>query len=190
MDNLTEEKLNRLFAAIDEHLAQNGQLLMAIDGPCTAGKTTLAAVLRQRYGCNVFHMDSFFLRPHQRTPERLAAPGGNVDYERFREEVLLPLAAGVPFSYRPFSCARQTLTDPVSVTPTPLTVVEGTYSLHPYFQNPYGLCVFLSVDPETQRQRVGTRESWKQELFFNKWIPMEQQYFSHFEIPRRCHILL
>ena len=190
MDNLTEEKLSRLTGIIDGILSEKGTLLLAIDGPCGAGKTTLAQWLRQRYGCNVIHMDSFFLRPEQRTQERLEEPGGNVDYERFRDEVLLPLSGGKSFSYRPFSCSQQVLADPVAVTPTPLTVVEGTYALHPYFQEPYGLTVFLSIDPQTQWQRISQREAWKHELFRTRWIPMEQRYFSHFDIPGQCHILL
>ena len=190
MDNLTTEKLNILFSAIDRLLSNKEQVLLAIDGPCTAGKTTLAAILQERYGCNVLHMDEFFLRPEQRTPERLAQPGGNVDYERFHTDVLLPLRTGKCFSYRPFSCAVQALSTPKQVSPTPLTVVEGTYSVHPYFGNPYDLCVFLSIDGETQKERIGLREAWKQERFFREWIPMEQQYFDYFSIRLKCDLVL
>lgn len=177
-----------LLSAIDQLLAKKEHVIMAIDGPCTAGKTTLAGKLQAHYGCNVIHMDEFFLRPEQRTPERLSTPGGNVDYERFHEEVLLPLSAGEAFSYRPFSCAHMVLAEPVSVPSAPLTVIEGTYSTHPYFQSPYDLTVFLTVDSETQRQRIGQREAWKQEMFHNVWIPMEQAYFTHFHIQSACDL--
>lgn len=190
MDNLTNEKQNLLFCAIDRLFAEKERLIIAIDGPCAAGKTTLAGILEQKYSCNVFHMDAFFLRPEQRTQSRLAQPGGNVDYERFYEEVLLPLRAGDPFAYRPFSCKLQTLTAPVQINPTALTVIEGTYALHPYFGDPYDLKVFLTVDPDTQRQRIGLREAWKQERFFREWIPMEQQYFSHFQIEHSADMIL
>ena len=64
---------------IDELLAQKDMVIVAIDGKCTSGKTTLASKLAQIYDCNVFHMDDFFLRPEQRIPERLAEVGGNVE---------------------------------------------------------------------------------------------------------------
>ena len=64
------------------------QLLIAIDGMCGSGKTTLGQLLQSVYDCNLFHMDDFFLRPEQRTPERMAQVGGNVDYERFQKEIL------------------------------------------------------------------------------------------------------
>ena len=180
----------QLLNAIDRLLAEKSRVLIAIDGPCTAGKTTLAGLLQQKYDCSVIHMDEFFLRPSQRTQERLQEPGGNVDYERFYEEVLLPLAAGEVFTYRPYSCKDQTLTDPITVYPNRLTVIEGTYSTHPYFQNPYDLTVFLTVDPQTQAQRIRQREPWKQEMFHKVWIPLEQAYFDHFSIGQHCDLML
>lgn len=78
--------------------------LIAIDGRCAAGKTTFAEKLSSIMECSVIHMDHFFLRPEQRTKERLAQAGGNVDRERFMEEVLKPLKAGKAFTYRSFDC--------------------------------------------------------------------------------------
>ena len=83
------------FTVLSQRIRGSGQrLLIAVDGRCASGKTTLAATLEEETGCNVVHMDDFFLRPEQRTPQRLAEPGGNVDYERFRQEVILPLSRG------------------------------------------------------------------------------------------------
>ena len=92
---------NQAKELIDALLTRDGQVFVAIDGKCTSGKTTLAAKIAEKYDCNVFHMDEFFLRPEQRTPERFSQVGGNVDYERFWQEVLLPLKKGEAFSYRP-----------------------------------------------------------------------------------------
>jgi len=163
---------------IDRLLAQKDRVIVAIDGKCTSGKTTLASQLEAVYDCNVLHMDDFFLRPEQRTPERFAQVGGNVDYERFWEEVLLPLKAGTAFSYRPFDCGSFTLAKPVMVTPKKLTIVEGSYSCHPYFGDPYDLTILLTVDEETQRKRILERPVFLQRRFFEEWIPMENRYFA------------
>ena len=175
---------------IKELLVEKDMVIVAIDGKCTSGKTTLASKLAEIYDCNVFHMDDFFLRPEQRTPERFAEIGGNVDYERFWEEVLLPLKAGKAFSYRPFDCSTFTLAEPVSVTPKKLNIVEGTYSHHPYFGNPYDLKIILTVDEETQRKRILERPVFLHKRFFEEWIPMENRYFREFDIPDRCDILV
>ena len=163
---------------IDGLLAEKDMVIMAIDGKCTSGKTTLASKLAEIYDCNVFHMDDFFLRPEQRTPERFAEVGGNVDYERFWEEVLLPLKSRKAFSYRPFDCSTFTLAAPVSVAPKKLNIIEGTYSHHPYFGNPYDLKILLTVDEETQQQRILERPAFLHKRFFEEWIPMENRYFA------------
>ena len=163
---------------IDELLAEKDMILVAIDGKCTSGKTTLASKLAELYDCNVFHMDDFFLRPEQRTRSRFAEVGGNVDYERFQEEVLLPLRSGRSFSYRPFDCSTFTLSDPVIVTPKRLNIIEGTYSHHPYFGNPYDLKILLTIDEETQRRRILDRPVFLHNRFFEEWIPMENRYFD------------
>ena len=183
-----EEIISRLKTKIDALLSTGKQIVIAIDGNCTAGKTTLASVLEREYDCNVFHMDDFFLRPEQRTPERYAQPGGNVDYERFQEEVLLPLKTGKAFSYRPFSCKTFTLSAPVEVTPRQLNIVEGTYCLHPYFGKAYDWTLFLSVDADLQRERVYQRPQHVQTRFFTDWIPMEKLYFDFYQISEQTDL--
>ena len=171
-------------------MAPRDRILIAIDGSCTAGKSTLAALLARELDCNLFHMDDFFLRPEQRTPERLAQPGGNVDYERFREEVLLPLKEGTPFSYRPYDCSAGKLKEPVTVEPKPINIIEGTYSHHPYFEDPCDLRVFLKVSPEVRRSRILQRPAFLHKRFLEAWIPMEQRYFEEFSIEEQADLAL
>ena len=183
------EIVSCLKSHIDALLEKGMPVVIAIEGNCTAGKTTLAAALEKEYDCNVFHMDDFFLRPEQRTPERYAQPGGNVDYERFREEVLHGLKTGTTFSYRPFDCSTFTLSEAVEIRPKQLTVVEGTYCLHPYFGDVYDLKVFLTVTEELQAQRILKRPAFLHRRFFEEWIPMEKLYFDHFRIQQNCHLV-
>ena len=78
-----------------EKLKPAGVGVIAIDGRAASGKTTLAAALAAETGGTVVHMDDFFLPAELRTPQRLAAPGGNVHAERFAEEVLPFLRQGI-----------------------------------------------------------------------------------------------
>ena len=175
-----------LFAELDRRLA-SGTVRLAIDGGSASGKTTLGALLAERYGCTVFHMDDFFLRPEQRTPERFAEPGGNVDRERFLTEVLLPLSRGETVRYRRFDCATMTLLDAKEISPTRLVVTEGAYSMHPDLAPYYDISVFLDISPDRQQERILRRNTpEKAERFFKEWIPLEQKYFSAFSIAERC----
>lgn len=182
--------MREILEKIDALLALQDRVLVAIDGPCTSGKTTLAGKLSEIYDCTVLHMDDFFLRPHQRTPERFAEPGGNVDYERFFEEVLLPLKAGNGFSYQPFDCKTFTLSAPVPVAPKKLTIIEGSYCNHPYFGDPYDLKIFLTITPTLQQQRILERPAFLHQRFLETWIPMEEKYFATFQIRQKCQIIL
>lgn len=160
-----------------EDLRKTGGII-AIDGRCAAGKTTLAERIQTRYGFPVVHMDQFFLRPEQRTPERYAQPGGNVDYERFRAEVLEPLRRGEFPEYRPFNCHTGTLSEPVRIEASPVVVVEGTYACHPALREEYALRVFLTVDSGEQLRRLKQREGDYARVFQERWIPLEEQYFA------------
>jgi len=182
----------QLFPKIDSLIKTKEHIIVAIDGMSAAGKSSLAALLKEAYGCNVISMDSFFLRPEQRTDERLAELGGNIDYERFLEEVLVPLKAGNSFYYRPFDCSVMALSNSIKVHIHPLTVLEGVYSMHPYFArslnvNAVGdINVFLSVGENLQRDRLIKRNPALYDRFINEWIPMENAYFNHFKIVEKC----
>lgn len=155
------------------------RVLVALDGRCAAGKSTLAAQLGQQYGWSVVHMDHFFLRPEQRTAERLARPGGNIDWERFSEELLLPLREGGTPLYRPYDCHSGRLLEPVPFSPGPVVLVEGSYACHPALRKQYDLRAFLNVSPDVQAERIATREGEAYaRVFREKWIPLEEAYFA------------
>ena len=178
-----------LFKRLDAMLAKS-PVILAIEGGSASGKSTLATHLEQAYDCTVFHMDDFFLRPEQRTPARFAEPGGNVDRERFLAEVLTPLSRGETVQYRRFDCGTMTILPPVSVTPKRLTVVEGAYATHPAFGAPYGLTVFLDIDPALQKKRILARNPDMAGMFFDRWIPMEHAYFEAMNVRSRCDLTI
>lgn len=183
--------LASLTEAVEALSTRQGRVIVALDGRCASGKTTLAAGLGERYGWSVVHMDHFFPRPEQRTLERYARPGGNVDHERFLEEVLLPLRRGERPVYRPFDCRTQTLLEPIPFEPGPVVLVEGSYSCHPALWEYYDLRAFLTINPERQMERVAAREGEERaRAFRERWIPLEEKYFSAYEVERRCEFRL
>lgn len=185
--------LEALKARIDSLLKEKGSVLIAIDGPCGAGKSTLGEALLQAYGqtgAALFHMDDFFLQPRQRTRERLSEPGGNVDRERFAKEVLLPLRSGQPFTYRRYDCGSGAFVQ-VQARPARLSVVEGVYSLHPELRAAYDLKVFLDIGSEAQKERLKRRVTpEKFQRFLDEWIPLEERYFESFRVREAADLLI
>lgn len=171
--------MEEILLKIEQLQREGTPIRIGIDGRCAAGKTTLAAYLQQELGCGVVHMDDFFLRPEQRTPERYAEPGGNIDYERFRTEVFLPMIQGKKIQYRPFDCHMQDFREPVYLEPDSIMIIEGTYACHPLFREGYQLHIFLTLDPEEQLRRIQERNGEQALIQFReKWIPLEERYFT------------
>jgi uridine kinase len=166
---------------------QNSKTVLAIDGRCGAGKTTMAKTLAALLDAAVVHMDDFFLPGRLRTDQRLAEAGGNIHYERFLDEVIAGLRSGKAFQYRKFSCAEMDYTDVVTVEEKPVTIVEGVYSMHPLFQKAYDIRVFCDIDKDRQQSRLLVRdgaERYKQ--YRDRWIPLEETYFKTFKIRESC----
>ena len=123
--------LDALIRRAEALLREKGRAVIAIDGRCGSGKTTLAGLLAARWDCTLLHADDFFLRPEQRTPARLAQPGGNFDRERFYAEALAPLLAGRDALYRPYDCHAGCLQPPVAAPLRPVILAEWSYCCHP-----------------------------------------------------------
>ena len=129
---------------IKQLLKEKEYVVIAIDGCAASGKTTLAKKLSNMFNASVIHMDDFFLPLEKRTEERLNTPGGNIDYERFKEEVVNNLDND--FTYNAFNCSIMKVDKEVFVKKTNLLIIEGSYSLHPYFGKYYDLSIFLDID--------------------------------------------
>lgn len=166
-------------------------IIIALDGKCASGKTTLGYYLKNEFDANLFHMDDFFLQAHQRTEERLAEVGGNVDYERFKAEVLEPVLTGKPVEYRRFDCKSLEIVESISMPVKRINIIEGSYSQHPYFGDIYDLKVFTDIDNESQLENIRKRNGKeKLQVFKDRWIPKEEAYFKKFGIREQSEIVV
>ncbi|MBQ7840757.1 MAG: uridine kinase [Lachnospiraceae bacterium] len=185
-------------------------LVLAIDGNSASGKTTLAGKLAERFSGDVIHMDDFFLPLSLRTPERLLEAGGNVHYERFLEQIIIPLtahrqkmsvsdtrkqsapsipAAPLPhLTWQRFDCSVGDFSvQPCHSSGRSLLIIEGAYSMRPEFRAAYDMSLFLSADLCTQKERILHRNGPQRlNAFLEKWIPMENRYFDAYRIQQQC----
>lgn len=158
-------------------------VLIGIDGMCASGKTTLGYYLQSEFECSLFHMDDFFLQKHQKTQERLDEIGGNVDYERFKKEVINPLLNKQSIKYRPYICDIGTIQSGEEFRFKRLNIVEGSYCQHPYFGDIYNLKIFMSLSDNNQIERIKMRNGNSMlARFISEWIPKENKYFEKYQI--------
>lgn len=167
----------------------SGTNTVAIDGRSASGKTTLAGAVRDITGCAVIHSDDFFIPKNER--KDTVSSGVNLDVARFYEEVYIPLLNDAEeFEYRPFDCSAQTLKESITVKTKNGVIVEGAYSTCPDFGAAYDFTVFLTVSPGLQRERILARNGKeKAKDFFERWIPLEEEYFKKFEIENHCNFV-
>lgn len=84
-----------LASAIADRLARQPAVLVALDGRCGSGKTTLSAQLAERFPQSItVHTDDFYLPPSRRVTGWESIPCANMDIQRLRDEVVAPARAG------------------------------------------------------------------------------------------------
>ncbi|MBQ8842652.1 MAG: uridine kinase [Ruminiclostridium sp.] len=182
--------IEKLTGYIEKLLSEKERVIVAIDGNCGSGKTTLARAVSEHFSCPVIHTDDFFLRPEQRTEERLSEVGGNIDYERFKEEVTASLEKGVDFYYTPYDCGRGSLGEKILVKMERVIIVEGSYSLHPCFGKYYDFSVFLTAEKTIIHNRLRKRNERLFSRFINEWIPKENAYFEAFWVAKKADVII
>ena len=180
-----------LASAIADRLARQSAVLVALDGRCGSGKTTLAEQLTERFPQSItVHTDDFYLPPSRRVTGWEKIPCANMDIQRLRNEGVAPARAGRAFSYQAYSCREGAYLPPRPLGPAPLVIVEGSYSCHPTLADCYDLKVFVTCSKEEQARRLLTREGERYSGFTARWIPLEEGYFAKFQIEQTADFIL
>ena len=177
--------------AILEKQAEDARTLVTVDGPCASGKTTLARRLAEILDCGVVHTDDFVVPHRQKTPDRLAVPGGNCDWERLTREVIGPWKGGSQIRVRKYDWNADCLKPPEQIRPGRLLILEGSYCNLPPIRKYADLRLFVKILDEIRFERLKRRESPESlERFRERWIPLEDAYFEHYGLPDRGCLIL
>lgn len=159
---------------------RGGPVIVGVDGRCGSGKTRFASLVASLFCCNILHVDDFYLPPDRRAADWSGGLGDNIDFERFCSEALSKSRAGEAPLYRPYCCKTGKIEKELRLPPRMLTVVEGSYSHHPKLRREaeYDFKIFLTCSKEEQARRLRDREGSCFSAFQERWIPMEERYFS------------
>ena len=182
-----------LSALLSAALAQKPTrpLVLALDGRCGSGKTTLAnALAAQLPGCTLLRTDDFYLPPARRSPDWAHTPCANMDLTRLRDEALRPAYAGQTVDYRAYSCREGAYLPPAQLPAQPLVILEGSYSHHPALADCYDLRVFVTCSKAEQTRRLQAREGVRYPAFAQRWIPLEEGYFAKYSIEESADLIL
>lgn len=160
-------------------------LLVGVDGPGGAGKSTFAeglavALTALRERAAIVHLDDFYRPAAERLqgPLESRPPAGDYDWERLREQVLQPLAQDQPARYQRYDWPADALAEWHTLPIGGAVIVEGISSLRNELAPFYDFKVWV-VSPRPVRLQRGlerdgeaARSRWEED-----WMPAEEHYF-------------
>lgn len=175
---------------LEEVLSGGQELVLGIDGDCGSGKSTIAAMLQERFDARLLHLDDYFLPSDQRGTIRQETSMPNVDHLRFRSEVLEPLKQHKTIHYRRYDCHAECYLPEQQLPHQRLTIIEGSYCMHPFFRPYLTHALFVTCSSQQQQKRIYERNPELYEDFIKRWIPNEHAYFDQFSIQEHCDLVV
>jgi uridine kinase len=127
------EKLRDLIARLHALPRRRLTLLVGVDGPARAGKTSFTrSLVALDPGLDVIQMDDFGLlaadRPAAGDPDAAERVAGDLDWRRLRSSVLLPLSRDQPARYQRYDPTSDTMAEWRMVPVGGIVIVEGRYA--------------------------------------------------------------
>jgi len=177
------EKLRDLIARLHALPRRRLTLLVGVDGPAAAGKTTFTRALAALDpGLDVIQMEDFGL-PSAEQPAAPADPalervGAAVDWRRLRSHVLLPLSRDLPARYQRYDPATDAMAEWRMVPVGGILIVEGRYACIKALSAFYDFRVWVDSPREVRLPRaVG-----------GLWPPDEEAYLASQDPARSAHM--
>lgn len=181
----TSPAAQAVLAAVDHLGPDHSPVVVALDGFSGSGKSTLAAGLSLARPVTLLHGDDFysaelagldFFQRERLVDAEVAARA--FDWRRLRDEALGPLSRSEPARFRPYDwvAGNGRLGAEVEVIPGALVVLDGVYSARPELADLVNLSVYVDVDDELRRRRLGARPDDPRLVGF--WERGESYYFA------------
>lgn len=178
-------------------LATPGQsVLVGIDGGAGAGKTTFAQLLADRIRpsetpVSVVHTDLIY-RP---MAERWIGPiddmpiGYDLDWERLRDQVILPLKAGRTARFQLYDWVADRLNEWVQIGVGGVTIIDGVFTIRNELAHYYDLHLWFSCPREFRVRRLLNRgDTSPAEL--ECWFPIEEPYVAAQAPEKLAHLVI
>lgn len=183
-------------AVAAEDRGHNGFVLIAIDGMGGSGKSTVAAALADLFGAEIVHGDDFY-RPMAEAERAELDPEQGYhryfDWQRLREEVLVPLTVGREARYQRYDWETAALApaEVHRVSSMGMAVVEGVYSARPELAGFYDLVVYVDTPADESLQRLRDRGDdhgpidWE-----SRWRLAEEYYLATTRPRERADLII
>ena len=168
---------------------QKVRLLVAIDGLGGSGKSTLARLLKQQlkaigWTVAVVKHDDFYLPSNQRESQQIGMIGSDFDWERLRDQVLVPIREGRHADYQRYDWETDVLAEWHTISAANVVIVEGVYTIRRELISLYDLKIWVECPRAIRLARGIARDGEKARAIWEQdWMPKED-YYVKTHLPR------
>ena len=161
---------------------QRACLLVAIDGLGGAGKSTLARLLEQQLSTlgwvvTVVKHDDFYHPSDQRENQQAGMIGCDFDWERLRDQVLIPVREGRLVYYQRYDWEADVLTEWRTISTSDVVLVEGVYTMRCELTDLYDLKIWVKCPRAIRLARGIARDGEEARTIWEQdWMPKEDDY--------------
>lgn len=157
-------------------------LLVAIDGLGGAGKSTLAQLLEQQLKAlgwivTVVKHDDFYLPSSQRENQQARMIGRDFDWERLRDQVLIPVRERRSTHYQRYDWEADVLAEWRTISASDVVLVEGVYTMRCELTDLYDLKIWVECPRAIRLARGIARDGEEARTIWEQdWMPKEDDY--------------
>ena len=194
-DTMSRLPIEDIIQYIARSVTQGRTVLVGIDGGAGAGKTTFAKWLAERIEEEVAPVSTVLTdRMYRPVGGRWKGPiadmpiGYDVDWERIRDEVLLPLRAGKTARFQLYDWIEDCLNEWVEIDSTGVTIIDGVCALRNELSEHYDLRIWVSCPLESRITRLLNRGTSQEEI--DSWLPIEERYHAVHEPEKSAHLAI
>ena len=167
-------------------------VLVGIDGGAGAGKTTFAhwfaqAIRETTIPVSMVHIDNF-CRPVAERRKGYATVS-DLDWERLRDQVLIPLQSGEAARFQLYDWPADRLKDWVTIDVGGVTIVDGVTATRNELAAYYDLRIWFSCPRDIRVSRLlGRGDTPAAEI--EHWMPSEDRYIASFAPEETAHLII